>query len=154
MSKPKWFYVRRMKTRYQKTAKNWILYFDLADTGRRKLDAELIFGLAEAAAYQPPKNFELILVCFLDRNTYEAMVGDLEERFNKIAKRLGPVRAGVWYRVQVLTSVGPVVVHWLRRGGAGMIVHVVASALRVIGLGSYAAALTEEFKSKKTPRES
>ena len=51
---------------------------------------------------------------YIPKSERESVVGDLEEEFAQIKKRFGAKRAHLWLWFQVLTSMGPYLVRWLR----------------------------------------
>jgi hypothetical protein len=57
----------------------------------------------------PPLNLAILLYLVLDRLTYEAFVGDLEERYRLILRRHGKRQATVWYLSEVVRSSQPVI---------------------------------------------
>jgi hypothetical protein len=86
---------------------------------------------------QPPGNLELILYLF----DCDPLVGDLEERYRKLVKRLGKNRADLWYTKQVLTSIWPLLRGSMRRARSAAVVGVVGFALRFFGMGKIADEL-------------
>ena len=62
----------------------------------------------EPKSVLPPVNAEFLFYLFLDSKLCDALVGDLEERYQLIHEKFGARRANLWYWVQVMTSVGPI----------------------------------------------
>src|SRR5436190_11200571 len=90
----------------------------------------LIFQLLVAET-RPPRNAELCFHLFLPPDIADSIVGDLDERFAKLVKRLGPTRAAWWYRKQVFTSMWPLAKTAIRRAGSSSVLGVVRFVLRV-----------------------
>jgi hypothetical protein len=87
---------------------------------------------------RPPGNAELLLHLFLSPASSESLVGDLDERFVKLERRLGRRCASIWYWKQIATSIWPLCRDSLRRVGSSAAAGIFSVALRVIGLGSVA----------------
>jgi hypothetical protein len=66
--------------------------------------------------YAPPLNAEFLFYLFMTPQDCDALVGDLEERYKLIHKRFGRRRANFWYWTQAVTSVGPIVWAWAKKG--------------------------------------
>jgi hypothetical protein len=102
-----------------------------------------------ARVYRPPRNLELLLHLFVPQADCDPLIGDLEERYRKLAKRLGIGRANTWYTKQVLTSIWPLLRAGVRRVGSTAVVSVVTFALRLFGMGSLADELKRAVVKKK-----
>lgn len=63
----------------------------------------------------PPPNAEFLFYLFLDAKNCDALVGDLEERYQLIHTKFGKHRANFWYWTQALRSVGPIVWAWVQK---------------------------------------
>jgi hypothetical protein len=95
----------------------------------------------EVVEERPPANLELLLHLAMSPADCEALIGDLEERYRKLATRLGRKRADIWYAKQVLTSIWPLLRDMIRRLGSSAVVHALCLILRLSGLGSIAGDL-------------
>lgn len=62
----------------------------------------------------PPANAEFLFYLFLDAANCDAFIGDLEERYRVILRKLGKRRADVWYWTLAIRSVGPIAWTWGR----------------------------------------
>jgi len=56
---------------------------------------------------RPPLDAKYLFHVFLDRQNCDALVGDLEERYSLIRKEFGQRRADLWFWIQTIRSVGP-----------------------------------------------
>jgi hypothetical protein len=64
----------------------------------------------------PPRYGELLLCCILpDKKDREAVIGDLAEEYLIKLSELGKKRAKRWYRSQVIYSIRPFVLEWIRK---------------------------------------
>jgi hypothetical protein len=99
-------------------------------------------ALARNSKTTPPPNWELLLYLLVPPSDCDPVVGDLEERYRKVVKRIGKERADIYYAEQVLISIWPLLRAGLRRIGSSAVVGVVGFVLRVFGMGSIA----EEMK--------
>jgi hypothetical protein len=97
---------------------------------------------------RPPLNAEFFLYLFLPTDRCDNLVGDLAQRYFRLARRLGPARAGWWYRMQVFTSIWPLFRGALRRVSSSAVVSAVAFGLRLAGLGPYADELKEVLRKR------
>lgn len=59
-----------------------------------------------------PLNVKFLFYLFLDAKTCDALVGDLEERFQLILREFGPGKAKFWYWTMAIRSVGPIAWAW------------------------------------------
>jgi len=89
----------------------------------------------------PPINAQFLLDLFLPESHCEEFLGDLQERYNKKVPRLGKLRADLWYRKQVFTSLWPLFRAWMKRSSKGSLARVVCFGLRLVGRESWANAL-------------
>lgn len=64
---------------------------------------------------RPPLNAEFLLYLFMGRQSCDALVGDLEERYKVIRKKFGQRRANVWYWTQVFISLRPIILAWVKK---------------------------------------
>ena len=55
-----------------------------------------------------PVNREIVSFLFITADTYDALVGDLEERYIQICKTSGNLRGSIWYWTQALRSFGSI----------------------------------------------
>jgi hypothetical protein len=62
-----------------------------------------------------PKNARFLIQLLMANKEGDALLGDLEERFNRIAQEHGVERARFWYWFQVVTSLRPIAWAWLKR---------------------------------------
>jgi hypothetical protein len=62
---------------------------------------------------RPPGEAAYVL-CLLSGQDWEPVLGDLEEQHRKISARFGRRRADLWYWIQVLRSIRPLLVKTLR----------------------------------------
>ncbi len=65
----------------------------------------------------PPAFAELLISFLAPKNSVQALLGDLQEMFQKNADRLGEREARRKYRMQVAASLLPLLWHWLKRIG-------------------------------------
>ena len=59
--------------------------------------------------FKDRRNATFLLYLFMAPQNWDALVGDLEERYNFIRKKFGARRANFWYWVQVITSLSPII---------------------------------------------
>jgi len=97
---------------------------------------------------QPPRNLELFLYLIVPQSDWDPLIGDLEERYRKLVKRLGKSRADVWYMKQVLTSICPFLLAGMQRMHSSVVVGVVGFVLRFFGVGSVAGELKRAVAKK------
>jgi hypothetical protein len=76
-------------------------------------------ALAEKEVILPPAIGEALLVLFSPKNRADAVMGDLEERFNEEVNAKGAKRARLLYWARVLRSVGPLL--WVKIRHAGIL---------------------------------
>jgi hypothetical protein len=117
----------------------------LKRVAREAVAREEVAAREAEAALQPPRNLELLLYLF----NCEPLVGDLEERYRKLVKRLGQRRADLWYTKQVLTSIWPLLRAGLRRMGSSAAVGAIAFVLRLFGMGRIADELKQVVRRRK-----
>jgi hypothetical protein len=93
-------------------------------------------------------NAEFLFCLFLDKNTCESLVGDLEERHKLIRKKCGRPRANLSYWTQAFRSLGPIAWQWARRVGMKPLAALVAwaAAKRILRHDSWLAAVVEMWK--------
>lgn len=113
---------------------------------RQELRQELLSAKKQR---QPPLNLELLLHLFIPQSDCEPLVGDLEERYRKLVKRLGIRRADLWYTKQVLTSIWPLLRAGLGRMGSSAAIGVIAFVPRVFGMGRIADELKQVVRRRK-----
>jgi hypothetical protein len=65
----------------------------------------------------PPAIGEALVVLFCSRNRVDAVMGDLEERFNEEVAAKGERRARLLYWARVLRSIGPLLLVKIRHAG-------------------------------------
>jgi hypothetical protein len=65
----------------------------------------------------PPAFAELAISLLAPKNSAQALLGDLQEMFQKNAARFGEQQARRKYWLQVAGSLGPLLWHWLKRIG-------------------------------------
>lgn len=68
--------------------------------------------------YPVPRLGEFILLCVLPKKARESLPGDLAEEFAEIERTFGLRSARIWYWIQVLKAIGPLVglgFAWLTR---------------------------------------
>jgi hypothetical protein len=65
----------------------------------------------------PPALAELAISLLAPKNSAQALLGDLQEMFQKNAHRFGEKQARRKYWMQVASSLAPLVWHWLKRIG-------------------------------------
>jgi len=65
----------------------------------------------------PPPLAELIISCLAPENTAQAQLGDLQEMFENNVARLGEQQARRKYWMQVVSSLGPLLLQWFKRIG-------------------------------------
>ncbi len=58
---------------------------------------------------KPTFNAERLFRFFLDKNNYDAIVGDLEECYACVHRKCGKRPADLWYWSQAIRSVGPII---------------------------------------------
>jgi hypothetical protein len=95
-----------------------------------------------------PKGAEFLFYLFLDAKNCDAIVGDLEERYNLMFKKFGARKANFWYWTQALRSVGPIVWAWGKKAALKPVLGVAAWAVArgLVGQESWLAALVEIWK--------
>jgi hypothetical protein len=76
------------------------------------LIARLSFQLATTAIQPPTSNF--VFRPFMNPEGCDALLGDLEERYKHLRRKLGLFRADFWYLKETMLSVGPVI--WAATG--------------------------------------
>jgi hypothetical protein len=64
---------------------------------------------------KPPVNAQFLLFLFLPKSQRYRFVDDLNEEFKEIRKRIGRNRAVFWYWWQVIASIWPIFIAWLKR---------------------------------------
>ena len=106
-----------------------------------------MLGTLPPSRSAPPAKLELILYLLLPRTDCDALIGDLEQRYRKVNKRLGKRNADIWYTKQVVSSVWPLLRAAVRRVGGSAVVGVLGLVLRMVGLGSVADELKRLFRS-------
>lgn len=84
--------------------------------------AELQAGMTQVAPppakrSSPPAPAAFLLAFIAPKNSAQALLGDLEEMFQKNAERFGESRARRMYWFEVARSVGPLVWQWIKRMG-------------------------------------
>lgn len=76
---------------------------------------------------ESPKPAQLLLYLLLPKKQREAVIGDLEEQYTEACQRLGKRGADIWYFVEVMKSVWPILAAWgkklLKLGGAAFLGH-------------------------------
>jgi hypothetical protein len=65
----------------------------------------------------PPASAALLLAFIAPKHSAQALLGDLEEMFQKNADRFGEDRARRLYWFEVARSIGPLVWQWVKRMG-------------------------------------
>lgn len=65
----------------------------------------------------PPASAALLLAFIAPKNSAQALLGDLEEMFQKNADKFGEDRARRMYWLEAARSVGPIVWQWVKRMG-------------------------------------
>src|SRR5262245_15748288 len=126
---------RDLKDRWEDTA--IFLRAMFAELGRhRDMEAEYEDYLKrEREQDDPPKRAEFLLAIFLDKAHSDAVLGDLNERFNRDVKELGPDRAARLYWGRALRSLLPLFGRAIRRAMKwGMIVDAIRRFIAVSGL--------------------
>jgi hypothetical protein len=95
-----------------------------------------------------PLNAEFLFYVFFDAKNCDAIVGDLEERYNLILKKFGKRRADFWYWTQAIRSVAPVVWAWAKKTAVKPIISVIAWAVAkgLVERDSWLAAVVELCK--------
>ena len=64
---------------------------------------------------RPPIDAKYLFHIFLNRQNCDALVGDLEERYRLIRKQFGQRRADLWYWIQTMRSVEPIMWRAIRK---------------------------------------
>jgi hypothetical protein len=88
----------------------------IMETRREKMRGSPVYGTRERRGQlpckkksQPPLAASFLLELFLPRKQREAFIGDLEQEFvTRILPKYGIKRAKVWFWVQVLKEMGPI----------------------------------------------
>lgn len=96
----------------------------------------------------PPVHAAFLFYFFLDAETCDALVGDLEERYKLICTKFGHGRANLWYWKEALRSVAPVVWAWMKKATLKSVVGMIAwaAANGLVSHDSWLAALVEMWK--------
>jgi len=97
---------------------------------------------------RPPLNAEFLLYLFMAPQHCNALVGDLEERYNTIRKKFGARRANLWFWAQAIRSVGPIVCAWFRKVLMKPIIAVLswAAANRIVDHNSWLAGILDIWR--------
>ena len=103
----------------------------------------LLDAMPPAGLVQPPRNLELVFHLLMSPETCDCALGDLEERYRKLAIRLGRRRANIWYGKQVLHSALPLLKEFVRARRSSAVITLLVFALRLGGLGKLANELQQ-----------
>jgi hypothetical protein len=105
-------------------------------------------GSARKATSHPLLNVQFLFYLFLDPKNYDAIVGDLEERYKLIHQKFGARRANFWYCTQAIRSLGPIVWVWMKKAAVKPILGVIgwAAAKGLLNPDSWLAAVVEIWK--------
>jgi hypothetical protein len=97
----------------------------------------------------PPLNAEYLFYVFMTAENCDAIVGDLEERYQLIHKKFGPGKANFWYWTQAIRSVGPIAWAWMRKVVMKPMVGVIAWAVAkgLLSHDSWLAMVVEMWKN-------
>jgi hypothetical protein len=97
---------------------------------------------------KPPQNAEFLFYLFMTPQNCDALVGDLEERYQLIHRRFGRRHANFWYCMQTVISLGPIVWAWAKRFALKPVMALIgwAVAKGLIGHDGWLATLAELLK--------
>lgn len=109
---------------------------------------KLVTSYGSSIKGRPPLNAEFLFYLFLDAQNCDAIVGDLEERYNLIRKKFGQRRADFWYWTQAVRSAGPIIWVWTKRVALKPVIGVIAwgVAKGFVRYDSWLAAIVEIWK--------
>jgi hypothetical protein len=103
-----------------------ISYIILSRQTRKHLDSlsasiaradEILIQLAQDKTTAPPAIAEALISMFAPKRFSDAQLGDMQEIFETNVKRHGSQRARRLYWYEVARSIGPIILHWLKRIG-------------------------------------
>jgi hypothetical protein len=105
-------------------------------------------GNTQHSSEIPPINAEFLFYLFMTPKDCDALVGDLEERYQKIHAKFGGRRAHFWYWSQTIRSVGPIVWAWVKKIVMKPVVAAItwAAAHHLLKDGSWLVMVAEVWK--------